>query len=186
MWGDEHDITAVEYDKNIAAFYSKLYPNDTVVIADAHQYLLEHFAEFDLIWSSPPCPTHGQFRYNIGYKSKGYSAVFPDMKLYEEIIFLKHYFKGLWLVENVRPYYKPLIEPTATLQRHILWSNFTIPDKKFATKNIRSRNKLSDYPEYDLSNSGIKNKIQVHRNCVDPELGLHILDQLNTNLTDRE
>ena len=31
------------------------------------------------------------------------------MKLYEEIIFLDNYFKGKYVVENVIPYYEPLI-----------------------------------------------------------------------------
>lgn len=58
LWGDSHDITAVEYDPKIAAIYQDLFPNDTVIVGDAHQYLLEHYQEFDFIWCSPPCPTH--------------------------------------------------------------------------------------------------------------------------------
>lgn len=56
QWGDEHDVTAVEFDPRIAAAYEKLWPNDTVIVGDAHQYLLDHHAEFDFIWSSPPLP----------------------------------------------------------------------------------------------------------------------------------
>lgn len=48
------EITAVENDPRIAAVYSRLYPEDTVIIGDAHQYLLENYSEFDFIWSSPP------------------------------------------------------------------------------------------------------------------------------------
>ena len=174
-WGDKHEVTAVEFDPAIAAAYKELYPNDTVVVADAHQYLLEHHAEFDFIWSSPPCPTHGQYRYNVGVRAKGYAPVFPDMKLYEEIIFLQYYFKGLWAVENVKPYYKPLVEPTAILQRHLIWSNFPISDLKLPPKNIRSKNKISDYDaDFDITKTAIKNKRQVLRNCVDPALGLHV------------
>lgn len=58
LWGDEHDITAVEFDERIAAIYQDLYPNDTVIVGDAHQYLLDHYSEFDFIGASPPCPTH--------------------------------------------------------------------------------------------------------------------------------
>lgn len=54
LWGDEHEITAVEYDPKIAEIYQKFFPNDKVIVTDAHQYLLEHFQEFDFIWSSPP------------------------------------------------------------------------------------------------------------------------------------
>src|SRR3990167_10729101 len=56
LWGDEHEITAVEYKSEIAAIYSDFFPNDKVIVTDAHQYLLEHYKEFDFIWSSPPCP----------------------------------------------------------------------------------------------------------------------------------
>lgn len=177
LWGDEHDITAVEYEPYIAEVYKKLYPNDEVIVTDAHQYLLDHYKEFDFIWSSPPCPTHGQYRYNVGFKAKGYAAVFPDMKLYEEIIFLKHYFTGKWVVENVKPYYEPLITPSSILQRHLIWSNFLISNFEVLPKGVRTKNKLSDYTDYDLSSTKIKNKRQVLRNCVDPNLGLHVLKE---------
>ncbi|GAF94116.1 unnamed protein product, partial [marine sediment metagenome] len=60
--GDEHEITAVEHDPKIAEIYQDFFPNDKVVVGDAHQYLLEHYKEFDFIWSSPPCPTHSDIR----------------------------------------------------------------------------------------------------------------------------
>ncbi|HEC40865.1 MAG TPA: DNA cytosine methyltransferase, partial [bacterium] len=60
LWGDKHEIIAIEIDPKIAAIYQDLFPNDKVIIADAHQYLLEHFKEFDFIWSSPPCPSHSR------------------------------------------------------------------------------------------------------------------------------
>lgn len=178
LWGDEHEVTAVENDADIAAEYYKNYPNDTVILEDAHKYLLEHHTEFDLIWSSPPCPSHGQYRYNVGFRAKGYAPVYPDMKLYEEIIFLQHYFDGLWVIENVKPYYIPLVPPTAVLQRHLFWSNFDIEDRAFKPKELRTKNKISDYSDsgFDIAGSSIKNKRQVLRNCVDPELGLHILN----------
>jgi len=55
-----HEITAVENNEQIAKIYQDYFPDDKVVVGDAHQYLLEHFEEFDFIWSSPPCPTHSQ------------------------------------------------------------------------------------------------------------------------------
>jgi DNA (cytosine-5)-methyltransferase 1 len=175
LWGDEHEITAVEHDPEIAAAYQSFFPNDTVIVTDAHKFLLDHHNEFDFIWSSPPCPTHGQYRYNVGYRAKGYAPVFPDMKLYEEILFLQYYYGGQWVVENVKPYYKPLIEPSVILQRHYVWSNFYIENMDFVPKNIRSKNKISDF-DTDLGNFYIKNKRQVLRNCVDPLLGQHILE----------
>lgn len=132
LWGDEHEITAVEIDPKIAQIYQDYFPKDKVVIADAHQYLLEHYAEFDFIWSSPPCPTHSQLgrlrvlsdsKVTGAYLSK---AKYPDMKLYEEILLLQHYFKGKWVVENVIAFYEPLIRPI-TLGRHWFWMNFLTP-----------------------------------------------------------
>ena len=173
------EVTAVELDPKIAAVYQQFFPEDTVVIGDAHAYLQEHYSEFDFIWSSPPCPTHGQYRYNVGFRAKGYSAVFPDMKLYEEIIFLKHYFAGLYCVENVKPYYDPLVAPSVVLARHLFWSNFTIETASFETKHIRSKNKISDYNiGFDIAETEISNKRQVLRNCVDSSLGLHIYEEM--------
>lgn len=177
-WGDDHEVTAVEFDPEIAAVYQELYPRDRVVVGDALAYLVEHFNEYDLIWVSPPCPTHGQYRYNVGVRAKGYAPVLPDMtSLYGVIVFLQHHADNLWVVENVVPYYQPLIEPTVRLQRHLVWSNFPIPERKFAAKKVRSKNKISDYDDLgvDLSGTKIKNKRQVLRNMVDPELGAHIL-----------
>ena len=45
-------ITAIENDRAIADIYYNNFPNDKIVITDAHQYLLEHYKEFDFIWSS--------------------------------------------------------------------------------------------------------------------------------------
>jgi DNA (cytosine-5)-methyltransferase 1 len=108
-------VTAIEFDPQVAAVYATLFPQDTVIVADAHAYLLEHFMEFDFIWSSPPCPSHSQMRKNMSVKVMGSKPLYPDMKLYEEIIFLKHYYEGKWIVENVRPYYQYLIEPSFIL-----------------------------------------------------------------------
>ena len=171
-----HDITAVECDPAIAHVYRSSFPRDIVIVGDAHEYLLAHFQKFDLIWSSPPCPTHGQYRYNVGVCAKGYKAVFPDMKLYEEIVFLQYYFKGHWVVENVKPYYEPLITPTAALQRHLFWSNFSIARADFGATHLRTKNKIADFADAQaVTKSKISNKRQVLRNCVDPQLGAHIM-----------
>lgn len=176
LWGDEHDITAVELDENIAKIYSDFFPKDKVVVADAHKYLLEHFREFDFIWSSPPCQTHSSFRHNICVRYRGTSAEYPDMRLYQEIIFLQKHFGGKWVVENVVPYYPPLIKPTAKLQRHLFWANFQIDDKSFDKDIIRKAQipQLQQIQGVDLQKYKLKNKRQVLRNCVLPDLGLHI------------
>lgn len=166
-------VTAVEMNPDIAAVYSDLYPQDTVIVGDAHEYMLENYQHFDFIWTSPPCPTHGQYRYNVGVRAKGYKAVYPDMKLYEEIIFLQYHAKGLYAVENVVSYYEPLIQPQK-VGRHYVWSNFEISPFESEASNIRSKNKISDFQEYDLSKYQLSNKRQVLRNCVNSSLGLHI------------
>jgi len=166
-------VTAVEMNPAIAEVYGDLYPQDTVIVGDAHEYLLENYERFDFIWTSPPCPTHGQYRYNVGVRAKGYKAVYPDMKLYEEIIFLQYHAKGLYAVENVVSYYEPLIQPQK-VGRHYVWSNFSISPFESEASNIRSKNKISDFQEYDLTKYKLSNKRQVLRNCVNSSLGLHI------------
>ena len=177
LWPGNVKVTAVEQDAEIARAYQDRFPQDTVIVGDAHGYLLEHYQEFDFIWSSPPCPSHGQYRYNVGVRAKGYKGLFPDMTLYEEIIFLKYHFKGKYAVENTVSYYEPLVKPQK-VARHYVWANFDIPDLKLPAADIRSKNKISDW-EKDLGISlggyKIPNKRQTLRNCVDPRLGSHIL-----------
>lgn len=182
LWGDNHEITAVELDKDVARIYKEFFPKDKVVIDDAHQYLLDHFKEFDFVWSSPPCPTHSSFRHNICVKYRGTKAEYPDMRLYQEIIFLQKHAIVKWVVENVRPYYKPLIEPTAELQRHLFWSNFPITEREFKKDKIRTAQipQLQELHGFYLWDKKLKNKRQILRNCVYPPLGLHIFKQINT------
>jgi DNA (cytosine-5)-methyltransferase 1 len=92
LWGDIHHITAVELDPRIAEIYKDLYPGDTVVIGDAHQFLLEHYMEYDFVWASPPCPSHSITNYFLNAKG---IIRYPDMNLYQEIILLQHLFSRL-------------------------------------------------------------------------------------------
>lgn len=124
LWGDEHEITAVEIDPEIAKVYQDLFPKDKVIVGDAHEYLLSHYKEFDFIWSSPPCPTHSDIRRCAVHAGKTH-ALYPDMTLYQEIIFLTHFGRNKWVVENVVPYYEPLI-PGMQIERHLFWANFFI------------------------------------------------------------
>ena len=180
LWGNKHNITAIEYFDDIANVYKDNFPDDLVITTDAHSYLREYFYKYDFIWSSPPYQTHSSFRQNICVRYRGTEPEYPDMRLYQEILFLQANFKGKWVVENVKPYYKPLIEPTAVLQRHYFWSNFPIKDKEFKKDKIRTAQipQLQKLHGYDLSEYKLKNKRQVLRNCVYPELGKHILDCL--------
>lgn len=48
-FGNNYEIVAIEHNQEIADIYKDFFPNDTVIVTDAHQYLLEHFKEFDFI-----------------------------------------------------------------------------------------------------------------------------------------
>ncbi len=170
LWGGDIEVTAIEIDPKIAKIYQDFFPNDKVIVGDAHKYLLEHFKEFDFIWSSPPCPTHSRIR--KAFENR-HPPVFPDMDLYSEIIFLKHYFKGKWLVENVRSFYDPLIIPVE-FGSHFFWCNFVLG--KIETKD-RAHDKgikeLTKRKGFVLDGEDI-DKRKALRNCVEPELGAHI------------
>ena len=180
-WGDDHDITAVEWDEELAKQYQERFPNDKVIVADAHQYLLDHYKEYDFIWSSPPCPTHSRARY-WAYGANGKNPVYPNMKLYEEIIFLDYHFKGKYVVENVIPYYEPMLNPLKR-HRHLYWCNFKLPQKLSSRDNSGSLNQkgvmqdLIDFHNYDFRKYKGKQPIQkIARNLVDYEAGKTILD----------
>lgn len=183
-WPKSWKVTAVELDENIAKVYSDRFPKDKVIVGDAHQYLVDHYQEFDFIWSSPPCPTHSSFRQNICVRFRGTKAVYPDMKLYQEVIFLTHNFAGKWVVENVKPYYKYLIGPDTVLQRHPFWSNFEIPNKEFISDKIRTAQipDLQKLHDIDLSGYKLKEKRKILRNCVHYPLGKYIAECLNKSL----
>lgn len=183
LWGEEHEITAVELDPELARMYKERFPNDNVIIADAHQYLLEHFKEYDFIWTSPPCPTHSRIRFNQanGRNDDVYKAEFPDMTLYQEIILLNNYFDGRYVVENVIPYYEPLI-PAQKRGRHLYWCNFTLPTI-LSNRHVQvgtgtdEVKKLCEFHKIDLSSyKGEQRKDKIARNLVDFEAGKTILD----------
>lgn len=169
LWGDEHEITAVEYDASIAAIYKDLYPNDVVIVADAHQYLLEHYKEFDFTWGSPPCPTHSRTNYFTQAIRK--VPTYPDMKLWQEIIFLKQFYNGLWCIENVIPYYEPFLPQYIKIGRHFIWSNFKINAIEMPKNEIGTMMK-----QYVGTGKHAHDKKLQDRNAVNSELGLHILN----------
>ena len=74
---DDIEVTAVELDEELARLYQERFPNDKVIVADAHQYLLDHYKEFDFIWSSPPCHPHSIARF---WRSSNYQTVHADVK----------------------------------------------------------------------------------------------------------
>jgi DNA (cytosine-5)-methyltransferase 1 len=185
LWSDV-DVTAVEWDSEKAEVYRDHFPQDTVVEADAHEYLLDHFREYEFIWASPPCPTHSQIRYIDTGEDKQNDVVYPDMKLYQEIILLKKHFDGDYAIENVDPYYDPLIDGQR-LQRHLFWSNYHIPNIELPKSNIYEGTieEWQDDLEYDLSgyDLGHNKKVKMLRNCVRPKLGKHVFESRGKQTT---
>ena len=180
LWGDDHDITAVEINPDIAKIYSDFFPNDTMIVGDAHKYLLDHIQDdWDFIWSSPPCPSHSDIRrYGVVHRGQN-KPIYPEMKLYEEVILLDNFIKktAKYVVENVFPYYKPLI-PAQNISRHLFWSNFFIRNYESKRKNIREIDGTNPPPVYDFDIRGYKidyPKRQILRNLIEPGLGSHIL-----------
>ena len=184
------EVTAVEWDEELAKLYQERFPNDKVIVGDAHQYLLDHYKEFDFIWSSPPCPTHSRIQLSQKTRRK---MKYPDMKLYQEIIFLDTFFDGKYVVENVIPYYEPLI-PAKKRDRHLYWTNFNLPNvlserkspnmavqsagiKKYKKLNKKVFDVFCDFHDYNFKKyKGKQDLGKMSRNLVDYEAGKTILE----------
>jgi len=179
--GVQIEVTAVEWDDELCKLYQDRFPNDKVICDDAHQYLLDHYKEFDFIWSSPPCPSHS--RINVSqYTRNSWKAKYPDMRLYQEVIFLDNFYKGKYVVENVIPYYEPLIDAHKR-GRHYYWTNFALPNILTERKNpdlSRTRDvvtALSKFHDYDFRKyKGKQPTNKIARNLVDYEAGRTILE----------
>jgi len=177
LWGNDHKVTAIENNEKIAKIYQDFFPNDKVYLVDAHWYLLNFYKEFDFIWSSPPCPSHSHIRKELAVEARGQNKpIYPDMKLYEEILFLEHYFKGKWVVENVISFYKPLIKPFE-VGHHYFWSNIPLMKIKDTFRNHYGGIKeLEKHKGFNLDIYKGVDKRSILRNCVEPKLGLHIFN----------
>jgi DNA (cytosine-5)-methyltransferase 1 len=183
-----HQITAVESDKKIAAVYANLFPYDTVLVTDAHDYLLQNHADFDFIWSSPPCQSHSRMIRSGQHRKPTY----PDLRLYEQILFLKNS-KDVrnWVVENVIPWYTPLVEPAARIGRHLFWSNLdltSVQDKKSPPGFIKRQNQQAKaqleewlgFPSLpNIYYNGNHDPTQILRNCIHPDIGREILNRVD-------
>ena len=178
---EDIEVTAVEWDEELARLYQERFPNDTVIVADAHQYLLDHYKDFDFIWSSPPCPTHSRFNLSMKTVQK---MRYPNMELYQEIIFLDTFFDGKYCVENVIPYYEPLIAANKR-GRHLYWTNFNLPNDLNERKNpqlsrglskdiVESLSKYHNYNFYKYK--GKQDVRKIARNLVDYEAGKTIFE----------
>lgn len=183
LWNGCH-ITAIENNPKVAAAYKRLYPNDTVIICDAHSYLLKNFYRFDFIWSSPPCQTHSHLNYFHQADAKRYI----DLSLWQQIILLQHFFKGKYLIENVDMYYPPLLPPTAKIDRHLIWCNFPITKISLPKLNYlhwkrkQGGDDIKMYQEYlgielvEKIYLSSKKAVQIYRNCVHPLMGKSLFD----------
>lgn len=182
LW-ENVEVTAVELDENIAGICRTLHPQDTVVVGDAHSYLLKNYHRFDFIWTSPPCQTHSKMARATRRALKRY----PDMSLYQQIIFLQTYARCPWVVENVVPYYTPLVPPTKQVGRHLFWSNFKVEADEVPTPpgfinkcNVAGKRALQDwlgiYYEKNVYYGNNHCPAQILRNCVHPLVGLQVFN----------
>lgn len=182
LWPVNIQVTAVELDVKCAAAYKELYPFDNVICADAHNYLLKNYFRFDFIWVSTPCQTHTRMNFWTAQEKKRYI----DLSLYQEIIFLRVFCKTKFVVENVNPYYTPLVAPDQQIGRHLFWANFKINkihvpqiEGFMNLENVDDKKKIMDWLDIhyhkNIYFSG-KNYIQVFRNAVHPLIGKSIFD----------
>lgn len=183
LWNDiKNDITHVELDPKIAKVISDRKPNRKVIVGDAFKYLLDNCNEFDFVWWSPPCQGNSR----MIRSGKNRKPRFPDLRLYEVKIFLDFNFKGKYVIENVIPYYEPVIKPTAKIGRHLFWSNFPIsedfelkqPKDFIMLGTVKGSEELKEWLGIDykgnLYYNGNHDPCQVLRNCVHPLLGSHV------------
>lgn len=201
LWGNSHQITAVESNQQIAYIYGKRFPKDIVIITDAYEYLLWNYDTFDFIWASPPCQTHSCA--NNWLHAQGCRR-YPDMRLWQLIIFLQKFCEYgdnaiKWVVENVKPYYDPLIPPSFVLDRHYFWSNIKVRPEQFDKKlsiikgsddKFNYQNYIQELCDFHLVDKELIDflkdkrwkthdlKGQVLRNCVHPDVGKYILDAI--------
>jgi DNA (cytosine-5)-methyltransferase 1 len=193
LW-ENVEVTAVEIDANVAEIYRQQQPGDTVIIGDAHQYLIEHYKEFDFIWSSPPCQSHSR----LALCNSRTAPKYPDMSIYQEIIFLTNYFNGPgqnWVVENVRPYYDILI-PAYSVDRHLFWANYQItateaPSFRGNIAKAQSQDAKQEWMDWldihyghNVYLPGSNDQTQALRNCVHPLLGYDVFQCRNSGQND--
>ncbi len=177
------EVTAVEIEEEIAEIYHDNFPQDKVIVEDAHEFLKENYEDYDFIWSSPPCPTHSRMNH-LSQVQEGKTIDYPDMKLYEEIIYLKNWYSGNFCVENVITYYEPLID---CIERgnHYLWTNFFVSKIDLGDKKIKIRGSEKNRIEFLRKKTGFnlssyditqREERDLLNNCVHPDLGKHIIE----------
>ena len=141
--GIDFEYYAIDIDNKVLKAHKVLNPYSITIRKDAYSLSDEDLQNYDFIWASPPCETHsivGIWRRKMGVK--------PDMRLYELIDKLYNLGKP-FVVENVKPYYKPPIRPTSIANRHVLWSNLKIARIKVDLPTFTSvKDKIKSLVEY--------------------------------------
>ena len=111
------------------------------------------------------------------------------LNLDQEIIFLDTFFKGKYCIENVKPYYEPLI-PAKQRDRHLYWTNFNIPNvlsnRKAPNMNMNTKSKgliekfldFHDIKDLVVNYKGKQSKGKIARNLVDYEAGKTIFETM--------
>lgn len=194
LWDKSHQITAIEYNYDIAQIYKQRFPDDEIIVTDAKNYLLHNFQNYDFIWASPPCQTHSQLNFIHQHpEHPNYQPKYIDFSLWEIIYFLQAYTKHTkikWLVENTKTWYRPIIKPNNQIGRHYLWSNFDIPniynyDKHidFTKLTIKHFSQIHGVSIEFFKEFNSKKTLQILRNCVDKQIGKHIIQQVDNPIT---
>lgn len=179
LWPANWKVTAVENDERVAGEYARRYPDDTVLVDDAHAVVMERAAHFDAVWTSPPCPTHSRLAINVA-KRKCVEPV-PDPRLWDEIAHLSA-LGGRYVVENVHTYYVPPIPPDVVTARHYYWaSDVPVMLTELATLPVSGRmvgltaDAIADsYGLPPLPPGSVRDRRKAMRNAVVPHEGLEI------------
>lgn len=186
LWSKSFDVTAVELNEEVAEHYQMTYPGDKVVVDNAHQYLLHNHQDYDFVWSSPPCQSHSR----MIRSGRNRKPRYPDFRIYEEIHLLQNDFTGAgWVVENVVPYYKPLISPTTKIGRHLFWCSDPVdfvadvpsPVGFISKQNQEAKKALVDWlgiPTPPNIYMDTHDPTQILRNCVHPLIGRDVVNSV--------
>lgn len=177
LWPASWKITAIELDERVAAEYARRYPDDTVLVEDAHAFVMDRAAEFEAVWTSPPCPTHSRLAKTVAARTG--AALEPDPRLWEEVEFLRE-LGGRYVVENVHTYYAPPIAPDVVTARHYYWTNNppAMLTALHGTGILCPDTRMAEYAEaYGLPpipHRALRDSRKAMRNAVVPHEGLEL------------